>query len=145
MHANTHANNNPAGDSPPQADSGCYVLLLRLAEDAIIQVGSLGSIDFRAGSYAYVGRARKNLAQRIARHLRGSDRLRWHVDYLRLRATVERVYVSDSLDECAIAARVAALPDAEVVARFGSSDCRCPGHLIRLQNKMPDLDGLRDY
>jgi len=145
MTPNTPAKHADHGAAPPQPNCGCYVLILRLPEDTTSSVGSLGSINFDEGRYAYVGRAKKNLAQRIARHFRGSSRRRWHVDYLRRYAAVESVYVSASLDECAIAARIAAFPGSEVVPRFGSSDCRCRGHLIRLASGMPRLDGLNEF
>jgi len=59
---------------------------LHLDRDTVLEIGRLGKISFRAGCYIYIGRARRNLRQRISRHLRGGGPLRWHIDYLRRKA-----------------------------------------------------------
>ncbi len=131
----------PSSAPLPAGNAGCYVLVLSLKKSTRISVGSLGEIDFPRGHFLYVGRARRNLRQRIARHLRADIRIRWHIDYLRQAVEVVDVLVTANLEECALAGKTARLPRAEIVPRFGAGDCRCPGHLIRF-DRPPDLRSL---
>lgn len=122
---------------------GTYVLILRLPCPATITVGRLGCFQFPAGWYAYAGSARGpgGLAARIARHLRVSKPLRWHVDYLRTRAQPVEVWYTQGhrRQECGWAAALSALPGASIpVPRFGASDCHCPAHLTYFAT-LPDL------
>ena len=115
--------------------SGTYVLVLRLTEARQIRVGKLGEFPFPAGHYLYVGSAhgRGGLAARISRHRRADKKLHWHVDYLMECAQLEEVWCVESPQrlECVVAKAIGALPGASVPAPgFGSSDCRCAGHLL---------------
>jgi len=109
---------------------GGYVLLISLPRAQTITVGSLGSIRFAAGGYAYVGSALGGLEARIRRHLRTFKKKHWHIDYLLERASVSRVVMAQSGErlECRLAARLGGR--FEAVTGFGSSDCRCPAHLF---------------
>ncbi|MFQ5330139.1 MAG: DNA/RNA nuclease SfsA [Thermodesulfobacteriota bacterium] len=113
-------------------DSGCYLLILRLRKEAVIEVGKLGKVRFREGYYTYVGSARKSLSKRVERHRRLRKRLFWHIDYLRSVAefhTVLPIRTSDDL-ECEVAGAVKEVATGEVTG-FGASDCSCPAHLFR--------------
>ncbi len=128
---------NPARGADLPAAPGTYLLLLDLDALARLAVGRLGTFDFPTGRYAYAGSARGpgGLRARVARHLRAEKRLHWHVDYLAARAPVVGVWYVESGErlECAWAARLSALPGADIpVEGFGSSDCGCRAHLIRL-------------
>jgi sugar fermentation stimulation protein A len=114
------------------ADGGLYLLLLHLARGTRLEAGVLGWCDFAAGWYVYAGSARRNLSQRLARHLRLAKRRHWHVDALREAADQVRALPIRGTRgcECELAAAVRAIADASL-PRFGSSDCRCPGHLFR--------------
>lgn len=113
----------------PQA--GIYVIELRLARSQTMDVGSLGALQFAAGPYLYVGSALRGLPSRIARHVRAHKPLRWHIDYLTSKGNLTSVWVwpPDKTLECRIAAALA--KHMQVIPRFGSSDCRCQGHLFR--------------
>ena len=100
-----------------------------LRKRLLLHAGGLGEVELGPGCCFYVGRARRGLAQRVARHARGGA-LRWHVDYLRREAGVAGVLTTASLEECGLAAALAGLEGARVVPRFGASDCRCAGHLV---------------
>jgi Uri superfamily endonuclease len=116
-----------------EPDSGAYQLIISLARPAIIAVGALGEYRFPAGSYIYTGRASKNLGKRIARHKRGEKRLRWHIDYLLQQAQIAdvRIYPGKEMEECSINNETAlSLQGSFPVKGFGSSDCRCPSHLL---------------
>ena len=129
-------------DSQP----GTYALILSSACKATIRVGRLGELVLRPGFYIYVGSALGpgGLRARIGRHLKRVKRLRWHVDYLR--AVTEPVEVWLTTDpqrrECEWAEALRQMPGAEVpLAGFGSSDCRCPSHLLYCKMK-PSLEAL---
>jgi Uri superfamily endonuclease len=117
---------------------GCYALVLRLAGPQTLTIGGLGSHDLAAGWYAYCGSAQGpgGLRGRVGRHLRPAAVGRWHVDHLRAAATVVAVWLwpgAPRTHECALAAYLAAGPGAaRAVPGFGSSDCRCAGHLVAL-------------
>ena len=109
---------------------GGYVLLLRLDERSKIRVGRLGEIEFDSGYYAYVGSAMGGLKQRIQRHLRSEKIFHWHIDYLLEKTSLENIIVCQSKEniECRIASEVRKIY--KVINRFGSTDCKCPGHLF---------------
>lgn len=115
-------------------DKGLYVLLIHLPEGRDIKVGALGSRHFRKGFYAYVGSAMGGLHGRVARHLRRQKRKRWHIDYLLQHAHIKEALLIHTSDrgeprlECALAERLA--EELRTIEGFGSSDCRCKGHLF---------------
>jgi len=128
---------------------GTYALVLNLPRPvAEIRVGRLGSFHLPAGWYAYAGSARGpgGLAARLARHLRTSKPLHWHVDYLRARAGPVEVWYTTGTRrrECAWTRALLALPDALIpVPRFGASDCRCATHLVHF-TAPPDVAAFAD-
>jgi Uri superfamily endonuclease len=117
---------------------GCYALALRLDGPQTLTIGRLGSHRLAAGWYVYCGSAQGpgGLRGRVGRHLRPAPVRRWHVDHLRGAATVVAVWLwpgAPRTHECALATFLAALPGAaRALPGFGSSDCRCPGHLVAL-------------
>lgn len=87
------------------------------------------------GYYLYFGSALNGLNSRIARHIRQDKKLHWHIDTLTAVAQVVQVwYVVDTRRwECAWAKAASCIPGVVMPARgFGSSDCRCPSHLLYL-------------
>lgn len=126
------------------AARGAYVLLLDLPESARLTIGQLGSFDFPAGTYTYVGSAHGagGLAGRLKHHLAPSPRPHWHIDHLRAAAAVTGVWwsASELPLEHTWAAVLMSLPGARIIApRFGASDCRCPSHLLRFEES-PDFE-----
>jgi Uri superfamily endonuclease len=91
-------------------------------------------VPFRGGNYVYVGSGMGGLSQRVERHFRPDKKVKWHID--RLLAVAELsgavLFPSKRRDECRLARAVLAFPGARAVPGFGSSDCRCPGHLVSL-------------
>lgn len=122
-------------------DSGCYQLIIKLIADRRIRVGALGIITFKEGFYIYTGRAARGLNSRVQRHLRKVKKKRWHIDYLLEKSDIIKViYFRGRLDECIInAEQFRKLKNARLVKKFGSSDCRCDGHLIWME-KIPGYD-----
>jgi len=117
---------------------GTYLLLLWLIQPASVDVGRLGAIAFRPGWYIYVGSALGGLGQRLSRHARSIKRHHWHIDALRDVTSLVAVAARPGRErlECAIADQLSARPGAcRPVRRFGASDCRCAGHLIRFDRR----------
>ena len=117
---------------------GSYVLVVRLEEAISIPVGKLGPQDFCKGYYLYFGSALSGLDGRIQRHVRSDKILKWHIDYLTTRAPVIETWriADDRRWEC-IWAQLA-LEQNGVTApakKFGSSDCKCHTHLVRLKSR----------
>ncbi len=113
------------------ADRGAYLLLVQLDRDCLLEIGALGALTFKKGYYVYVGSAMKNLESRLARHHRRRKKMHWHIDYLLTRADRLQSFPirTSRRIECSLAADLAGIAD-HGVARFGSSDCRCPAHLF---------------
>ena len=113
---------------------GNYLLILHLSRDHAVSVGALGSVFFRSGYYIYVGSAKKNLAQRINRHLRKRKQLFWHIDYLREVAdTCHAVTIRSSVNlEHDLADELWNIASWRI-SGFGSSDCRCSSHLFGME------------
>ncbi|WP_265108711.1 GIY-YIG nuclease family protein [Halosolutus halophilus] len=123
---------------------GTYVLVIDVPEAIELDVGALGTREFPAGAYAYVGTAfGPGGFARVDRHrelARGSRDVRhWHVDYLlgqsetRLESAIT---FPDADRECELADR---LPG-DRVAGFGASDCTCAAHLLAA----PDAEAIRE-
>jgi Uri superfamily endonuclease len=109
---------------------GSYILLLELREPQQVSVGKLGVLDLAEGSYAYVGSALNGLEARINRHFRMNKKHHWHIDYLLEQANIYEVLLipEERRLECNLAH---ALNEKILCIRgFGSSDCRCAGHLF---------------
>lgn len=126
-------------------NAGIYTLVLNLDQGRDIEVGMLGRLHFGEGYYCYTGSARgPGGLKRVERHkkvMQGRNPARrWHIDYLLPFASlVDVVVTKTSADlECQIAAEIGA--KLQVLPSFGSTDCRCPGHL----HFSHDLHCLRD-
>jgi Uri superfamily endonuclease len=131
--------------SPPEPISriphepGSYLLVFRTDQQVERAVGRLGTRRFRRGWHVYAGSARAGLRARLGHHLSATRPIHWHVDVLHASAHLVEVWVAGGGEraECALAAALAALPGAERCVGFGSSDCRCPGHLLSFARRPP--------
>ena len=112
-----------------------YCIYLQLTEDQTVQVGKLGDYLFRKGTYIYVGSAKKNIVNRIHRHIQIDKKLHWHFDYLRPSGMITKIITYDErLGECALAEKIRKKENGVFpIKGFGSSDCRCQSHLIYIQ------------
>lgn len=112
-------------------DAGLYLLVLEVPADVPVEMGRSGTRMLSRGCYVYTGSARHGLSRRVARHLQTRKRLHWHVDFLRAASVrTQALPIRAASGECELAAAVARL-GGTLVGGFGSSDCRCPGHLVR--------------
>jgi len=111
---------------------GIYCLKIKCKNSIKIKVGKLGDINFKAGSYLYIGSAANGIESRVLRHLGKDKKIFWHIDYLLSDKDVEVKYVyflnSSWKIECDISRELSfiTLP----VKGFGSSDCKCKSHLF---------------
>jgi Uri superfamily endonuclease len=125
---------------------GTYALLLELDEPTELEVGNLGCIRFDSPFYLYFGSAfgPGGLAARLGRHLQARRQAHWHIDYLRqVAAVVGAWHTRDTARlECTWAHAASSLSGARLVARFGSSDCRCRSHLVAV-HRLPSLSAFR--
>ena len=112
---------------------GTYVLVVTLGSDTVLDVGALGTINLRAGTYCYVGSAMGGLDQRVSRHTSRDKSVRWHIDRLTLAADGVYAYESypDPVPECTLARMACEGGMVPAVDGFGCSDCRCRTHLFR--------------
>ena len=112
--------------------SGSYVLVLHLDDDKLIQVGKLGWLKWRAGSYYYVGSAMGpgGLASRVGRHFRNSadKKCRWHIDYLRAQMSLVGcwIIVSEAKIECEISELLSHNSNLTVISKVGSLGTKIP-------------------
>jgi Uri superfamily endonuclease len=117
------------------SEPGTYVLILKLIEKQRLEIGMLGEHEFPKGYYAYVGSAQGSggLAGRINRHLQydQTKQPHWHIDYLRPWTDVAQIWwlAASPSRECEWA-QILSQSGSRFIQHFGSSDCRCPGHLI---------------
>jgi sugar fermentation stimulation protein A len=121
----------PVTESAQHPDSGVYIAVFYLSNSQRICVGRLGRFYFPNGLYFYVGSAQRGLSARINRHGRRGKPLQWHIDYLSCRAKMlgAIVVAGPRKRECELAGELASMYEL-LVPNFGSSDCRCGGHLF---------------
>lgn len=120
---------------PIPAQPGVYLLLLYLSGEARIGVGRLGRLCLQRGYYFYLGSAHGSggLRARIRRHVEGSEKRFWHIDYLRAVADPVQIWFSCAgpAGEHMAAARLGEVHELGIpFPGFGSSDCSCPSHLF---------------
>jgi Uri superfamily endonuclease len=119
------------------AESGSYMLLARLREEASVRVGALGVCNFMPGFYIYCGSAcgPGGLRARINHHLQPSQKPSWHFDFLKPELIIDAAWFISTEDplECSFMDSLCRLPQAKLPVRFfGSRDCRsgCYAHLV---------------
>lgn len=115
--------------------TGTYVLLLHLSSDEAITIGRLGTFDFPAGWYTYIGSAfgAGGLLGRIKHHLQPVQKPHWHIDYLRQKAEIKEIWLSPDTQprEQEWVDLMIAVPGAiALIEGFGASDSRHETHLF---------------
>jgi endonuclease-3 len=120
---------------------GVYTLLIRIRERVEVEVGRLGRFSLEPGGYSYTGSAMgsgsASLEGRIGRHLGRRARKFWHIDHLLGSGGAEVIGVicaeADSRLECAVNEAIRrSMGGSAPIPKFGSSDCDCASHLLRL-------------
>jgi Uri superfamily endonuclease len=130
--AETHAAVFVTAAAQAPACAGAYVLVIDLRRRLRVALAGRAPVTLPPGRYLYCGSARGpgGIRARLARHLRRGKPIHWHVDRLTEAGRVAGAWVVPGGDECALVARLAALP--VPIPGFGASDChrRCPSHLL---------------
>lgn len=113
-----------------------YAIHLHLSSEVKVEVGRLGSFLFEKGDYIYVGSAKRNILARINRHKKEEKVQKWHFDYLRPHGVITKIITYEtSIGECQLAEKLRKKSEGHFpIKKFGSTDCRCPSHLIYTAN-----------
>ncbi len=117
-------------DTIPPRSPGSYLLLVRLEQAVTIKAGRLPDRQYAAGWYVYAGSAMNGLKPRLTRYLKTERKRHWHIDYLLEHGEVTGAWMIGDTErrECALATGLR--ERFEWIPGFGSTDCRCPGHLV---------------
>ena len=111
-----------------------YQLFIIVTKEIELKVGKLGKFIFPIGSYVYTGSAKKNIDNRIKRHLSKKKNLHWHIDYLLNNDAVQIIDTKKSqMTECNLNKKT---KGTIIIDGFGSSDCNlcCRSHLKYEEN-----------
>jgi Uri superfamily endonuclease len=119
-----------------ETKTGIYQLLIYLPGKTFIMIGKKGTVEFPQGYYIYTGSAKNGLEKRLKRHIRKDKKLFWHIDYLLEYGEIKDFRVYSKGGECELNRKVLKKADSKIIlSGFGSSDCRCPAHLLYFENK----------
>jgi Uri superfamily endonuclease len=133
---------------------GLYAILMVISQKVLIDIGKLGSTTFHQGIYLYIGRGSgksSSIQNRVKRHISIIKNKFWHIDYLTSNPKVDVkaaiAAATGEITECQLAQILLHDLKAEQTIRgFGSSDCKCTGHLlyVPLHEKQVDLKEIVD-
>lgn len=116
------------------ADGGTYVLMFRAQQRCNVRIGALGTGNFPAGYYLYVGSAHGGggLRARVGRHVARDKTQRWHIDYLRPELLALAVWwqACPARLEDTWVEHMPTLGMAPSMHGFGASDSRHGSHLF---------------
>jgi Uri superfamily endonuclease len=118
---------------------GGYILLAKLDDPKIIDVGRLGRISFHEGFYAYLGSALGGFKSRINRHLAKDKKPKWHIDYFLNEAKLLRVILFETSQKLECSLSQALANELPFTLGFGSTDCHCQSHLYFAKDR-PTLE-----
>ena len=111
--------------------TGVYLVQMPVSLPLVMVFASGRQVVLQPGVYYYAGSAQRGLKSRITRHARREKPLRWHIDYLASQYPANFCWIWQDAQknfECEIARTLAR--KLVLIPGFGSSDCRCPGHLF---------------
>jgi Uri superfamily endonuclease len=116
-------------------EPGTYIVILRSNENRLVLIGARGPLQLQTGYYLYAGSALGpgGLRARVGRHLAGTGRPRWHIDFLRkvTRPHAAWLHIGHDRQEHNWANSLDYMPDIEATAPgLGASDCSCATHLF---------------
>jgi len=135
---------------------GIYTLIILIQKPLRINVGELGNFKFDEGYYLYngsaLGKGASSLEARLKRHLSIRKKKFWHIDYLLQSKSTkiqDIIYTSSSKQaECLLNKSIIGRLRTEVTIQgFGSSDCRCRSHLLKIGGRKSlrkVLDGVKE-
>ncbi len=114
-----------------------YILLIQISSYYRVRVGKLGWIDLVQGYYIYIGSARRSIKHRLLRHISVNKKIFWHIDYLLSnpnKVEIINIFINKAPCECIICQTLLKNGIGNVIKKgFGSADCRCPSHLLKVK------------
>lgn len=135
-----------------QNNNGLYQLYIVLNKPIKIILTKFGEILFPEGLYVYTGSAKKNLLQRINRHLRKKEKkIHWHIDYFLMSKEVKIVLIKilrgKKQSECRLNLQTQKKLKGKIITEgFGSSDCnKCKSHLLHITESLTDFESRHRY
>lgn len=121
---------------------GVYTLIINVKKDFKAKVGALGVVKFKKGIYLYTGSgvgASTSIENRVKRHVMKKKEKFWHIDYLLINNNALVIAAvaskSEKTYECLINNLMIKHFNGEFLEGFGSSDCVCKSHLIKIDNE----------
>ncbi|MBR9705166.1 DUF123 domain-containing protein [Candidatus Pacearchaeota archaeon] len=127
---------------------GIYILIIKIKKPINIKVGKLGIINFKKSLYVYIGSSQNNLEKRIKRHQNKSKnkKIHWHIDYLLKNKNSEiiKILVSKKSKEYECITAKTLNKNNQLINNFGSSDCKCKSHLIKIK-EIPILKDFKSF
>jgi len=128
----------------PKLGPGVYGVVFELANEISVSTGKLGQLTYAPGGYLYIGSAMGGISGRTRGYLGVPKRPFWHIDYLLPLGSTIAIVAGESHRrvECELAREIGR--EFAVIRRFGSSDCRCAGHLLHGGTIRSLLDGLTE-
>ena len=114
-----------------------YILFIKIKKKLQSKIGTLGLNEFPEGYYVYIGSGKKNLMDRIKRHLRMKKKKFWHIDYLlsNIDVAIIDIYITYLKEDEVVELmenQKGVIPFSE---GFGSSDTENSTHLFRLKKE----------
>jgi sugar fermentation stimulation protein A len=125
---------------------GSYILVINMRHPCRIKAGQLPEREYPPGIYFYIGRAKRYLRGRLARHLRREKKLFWHIDTLLRKSEIKEIWCRlGFFDECALTSAIIRhfREFCSPIPGFGASDCHCPSHLIHCKGADQFLSSIR--
>lgn len=118
-------------------NSGTYQLYIYLVKSIIIFHPRFGNVNFPGGLYIYSGSAKRNLLQRINRHLKKRGKKQhWHIDFILTNKNAKiimiKIFRDKNKTECQLNFQTKQKTNSKILLKdFGSTDCRnCQSHLL---------------
>ncbi|MDD1772114.1 MAG: GIY-YIG nuclease family protein [Methanomassiliicoccales archaeon] len=112
---------------------GSYLLFISIDEPRELSIGRLGRCELHPGVYVYCGSALNGVKARVGRHFRKEKKEHWHIDRLLAAGDLMFALMLYSSERCECEMAKGLLQSGRfdrVIGGFGSSDCRCGGHLF---------------
>jgi Uri superfamily endonuclease len=109
-----------------------YILIIQVKRKFRTKVGAKGDREFDQGYYLYVGSGKKNLVQRIKRHLSMEKRKFWHIDYLlgSTHASVRDIYLTELTEDAMVKRLEKNRYTKSWGSSFGATDSKNRSHLF---------------
>jgi Uri superfamily endonuclease len=109
-----------------------YILIIKVQRKFKTAIGAKGEREFDKGYYLYVGSGKRNLMQRLRRHLRMEKKKFWHIDHMlgSKWASIRDIYVSELTEEEMVRRLEGCCYTRPYNSYFGASDSRRESHLF---------------